>query len=88
MIAQLELLEYLACAIKCEYLSDLRCRAPAAAVGEALRAIPPQAFPAEQWREAASYLTGEDCDGLDSGACRRRLLEHYPVWGEKNISRP
>lgn len=88
MNTHLELLEYLARVINCEYLSDLRCRAPVAAVGEALRTIPVQRFPAEQWQEAASYLIGPGCAGLDGGACRQRLLEHYPVRQKKNISRP
>lgn len=83
MNTRLELLEYLARVINCEYLSDLRCRTPAAAVGEALCAIPLQAFPAEQWREAAAYLTGDDCVRWSGEECRRRLLERYPPLGEK-----
>lgn len=83
-----ELLEYLASLVNCEYISDLRCRVPAAAVGRALGSVPAGDFPEEQWRETASYLTGEDCTGKNRTSCRQTLLDSYPARGKKNISRP
>ena len=83
-----ELLDYLAALLNCEYISDLRCRVSAAAVGHALHSIPPGYFPEEQWRETASYLTGEDCTGKNRESCRQTLLDHYPARGKKNSSRP
>ena len=83
-----ELLEYLASLVNCEYISDLRCRVPVAAVGRALRSIPAGDFPEKQWRETASYLTGENCAGENRENCRQKLLDYYPVRGKKNIPRP
>ena len=77
--ASQELLEYLADLVNCEYLSDLRCRAPARAVGEVLRTIRAKEFPDGQWREAVRYLTGADCGQADGKRCRQILLERYPV---------
>lgn len=83
MTSSLELLEHLTHLVNCEYISDLRCRATDAAVGEALRSVARTDFPDEQWQETAHYLLGADCTRRSAENCRQLLLEHYPVLGEK-----
>lgn len=84
----LDLLEYLARAAGCEYLSDLRCRASGAMLEDALRAVAAERFPAEQWREALYYLTGRASPLPDAPGCRQALLEHCSGRKKKNVSRP
>ena len=74
---QRELLDHLANLVNCEYISDLRYRVSAAAMGCALRSIPAEAFPSEQWCETASYLMGKDCVPEDRADCRQQLLAYY-----------
>ena len=72
-----ELLDHLANLVNCEYISDLRYRVSAAAMGCALRSIPAEAFPSEQWCETASYLMGKNCVPEDRADCRQQLLAYY-----------
>lgn len=51
------LLERLACLSGCDYLSDLRDPRYRPALHRALKYLPPEAYPAQQWREVARYLS-------------------------------
>lgn len=71
-----ELLEYLAHACGCAYLSDLRgLRLPAARVQAVLGAAARGAYPCAQWREAAEYLAGQPAGALDERDARAYIAQ-------------
>lgn len=69
---RLPLLEYLAAACGCMYLSDLRQRQYQAGLGRTLRTAAPEWFPVQEWRDAAEYLTGE----IPEAGSRRKIRAH------------
>lgn len=67
-----DLLEHLANLVGCTYLSDLRFPAFHAALHRALEMTPPESYPDEAWREAASYLFNDSFRG--SAAALRTVM--------------
>ena len=74
---RLPLLEYLAAACGCMYLSDLRQRQYQAGLVRALRTAAPECFPAREWRDAAEYLTGELPEAVSRKEIRAHLMRHF-----------
>ena len=68
-----ELLEYLREKAGCLYLSDLRTQDFRERALEAALALPPDAYPFDQWQEAARYLLSRDDLGTVDQV--RRALE-------------
>lgn len=76
MNASPDLLERLAELAGCRYVSDLRflkCRVP---LGEAIRLIPVEDYPAQAWQDALYYLSEMARPHADGAECRRLLLEY------------
>jgi len=62
--------------VGCLYLSDLHLGGYfSEQAAEAVSRIPAEEFPANEWREAFCYLTGEETDCRGARALRRKLLK-------------
>ena len=76
ILTDLSLLERLAGALSCTYLSDLHLFPhPCSAVCRALEAIPAGSYPDREWNDALVYLTGQpEQPGIPP---RESLLSYY-----------
>lgn len=71
-----DLLDFLTQKTGCDYLSNLRQAEWAAAVTEILLAIDVDRYPPEQWRQALSYIIGQERPEAGAEQARRELLDH------------
>lgn len=69
-----DLLEALASAAGCDYLSDLRLPSRRAALRLAVQGCAAADYPAGQWREALSYLCNASFPSLPADKAREKLL--------------
>lgn len=74
---RLPLLEYLAAACGCMYLSDLHQWHYQTGLGRALRTAAPEWFSTWEWQDAAAYLTGETPDPASGSDIRAHLMRHF-----------
>ena len=69
-----DLLETLAAAAGCDYLSDLRLPAHRAALRLAVQGCAAEDYPTRQWQEALGYLCGASPSSLPADQAREKLL--------------
>ncbi|GKI15810.1 hypothetical protein CE91St44_22950 [Oscillospiraceae bacterium] len=69
-----DLLETLAAAAGCDYLSDLRLPTHRAALRLAVQGCAAEDYPARQWQEALGYLCGASPSSLPADQAREKLL--------------
>lgn len=69
-----ELLETLAQALSCQYLSDLKAPELADRLDRALLQLDPDAFAVGQWHDAMLYLTGRESTAAVAAEIKQALL--------------
>lgn len=70
-----ELLETLAHALNCQYLSDLKTPALTDRLDQALLQLDPDTFAVKQWRDAMMYLTGKKCEAASAAEIKQALMD-------------
>ena len=58
------------------YLSDLHDLSNRQAILQAVRQVPSGRYSLQAWNDAASYITGEECNFDDEAPARKFLIEY------------